>query len=700
MESNVKKLAVIALVAVSFAACSKPDAGALLAKGNDYFDKKMVAEAIVQYKMAIQADPKRGDVRSKLSDAYLLQRDGRGALREAVNAADLLPNDAAAQVKAGNYLLMARAFEDAQSRADKALAIDPKSADALVLKGNAMAGLKDLDNALGEYQEALALNPTGDQIYANIGAIQASKGQTAEAEATFRKAVEVAPKSVNARMALASFLWASKRAPEAEVALKEALALEPANLVANRALGTFYMASGRGAEAEPYFKAIAAAANTDEAQLALADYYLAIKRVGDAKAILTPLSQKKESSGPASLRLAAIEVGNNNRPVASTIVRGILDKEPKYAPARVFELRLFLMDNKLDDAMTAATALIKDEPNSTSAAEASFIIGGIEASRDRLDEAGKAYEDALRIAPQSLPVVMSLAQLQLRMGNGDKAEAYARQVLAAQPGNPAARAIIVRSYLMRGDVTKGAAELASLQKEYPNALPVQNLVAAQNLAAGRYDAARAAYAKVAAAAPNDLEALQGLVIIDLQAGPEEGRRRSGGGGAQAPAAQRGLVRAGRASACLRRRPAADRGVAEAGDREGAGAPGRLQPARPVVRESEAAAGREGPIPGARQAQPAVGGGQYHAGHADRGAGGQDGGRSAVSEDPGRRSRRRRRRQQPGVDLRRVQPEPGPGPAARADRPEELAGRAARQRHPRVDLLPQGHVCPGRACAGG
>ncbi len=117
-------------------------------------------------------------------------------------------------------------------------------------------------------------------------------------------------------------------------------------------------------------------------------------------------------------------------------MRGVLDKTPKYTPARVFELRLLVMENKLDEAMTAATALIKDEPNSGAAAEANFVIGGIEASRDRTDEAAKAYEEALRIQPQSIPILLSLAQQSLRVGNADKAETYARQVLAVQSGQP------------------------------------------------------------------------------------------------------------------------------------------------------------------------------------------------------------------------------------------------------------------------
>lgn len=506
-------VAVLTLALVS--GCSKPNADELFAKGNDYAAKGLTAEAIVQYRLAVQADPKRGDIRQKLADAYLKSRNGTLALRESVLAADLLPNDVAAQVRAGQLLLLSGAFEDAKGRADKALAVDPGSVDALVLKANALAQLKDLDAAILEYQEALALDPGADAVYASIGAIQLARGQTQEAEATFRKAVDVAPRSVPARLALASFLWASSRVQDAESALKDALKLEPANLGANRAIGAFYMAIGRGADAEPYFKTIAAAASSGADQLALADYYLVQRRPEDAKAILAALSKQADFFEPATLRLAAIEAIQNNRPRASALVRTVLDKTPKYAPARVFEMRLLFADRKLDEATAAATALIKDEGNSAAASDAYFVIGGIEAWRDRTDEAMTAYEQALRIQPRSLTTALALAQLNLRLGSPDKAAMFARQVLAVQPKNPSARAFVVRADLMRNDLASAAAGLVSLEKDYPNTVPVLNLVAARDLKAGKVAAARATYARVAEMAPDNLEALEGLVIVDV-----------------------------------------------------------------------------------------------------------------------------------------------------------------------------------------
>lgn len=519
--SNKRTLVAALVLGTIVGGCAKPDVDTLLTRGNDFLAKDEVPKAIVQYRLAVQTDPKRGDAFLKLGEAYLKMHDGPNALKNAVFAADLLPQDFTAQMSAGGLLLLAGMFEDAKGRADRALTINPRSVDALILAGNALASLRDLDAAVTQYQEALALDPKGAQAYTNIGAIQYSRGQVAEAEATFRQAVTAAPDSMQARLALASFFWASKRFPEAESALKDALGLDPNDLGPNRALGAFYMATGRRELAEPYFKKVAETTRTDEARIALADYYMALGRLPDAQAILEPINEKNDFSGPAPVRLAAIAVQGGDRPKAASIIQRVLDKNPGYLPARVFRLRLLLADGAFDEALVEAAALATQEGSSPAAAEANLIIGAIENSRDRTAQAIHAFEEVLRIEPQNLAAALTLAQVQLRVGNSDRAETYAIQVLTAQPRNPIARAIVVRARLLRNDVRQAEAELASLEKEFPNAVPVLNLLAARDLAAGRMDRARATYLRASAAEPDNLEALEGLVIIDLATGKKK-----------------------------------------------------------------------------------------------------------------------------------------------------------------------------------
>jgi tetratricopeptide (TPR) repeat protein len=499
-------------------ACSKPDVDAHFKRANNYAEQSRLSEAIIEYRLALQAAPSRGDIRLNLADAYFRNHDAANALKESVRAADLLPGDATAQLKAGNMLLLAHSFEDAKARANKILALDRNSADGQILLGNALAGLKDMDGAVAEYQEAIALNPSADNAYLSIGAIQLARGNRTEAETSFRKATEVAPKSVPALMALANFLWASGRVAEGEQTLKDALALEPANLKANRALGIFYVASNRAAEAEPYFKVIAKTANTTAATLSLSDYYVLTKRLGDAKTVLNELAKQKDAYAAATTRLAAVDVVERNRSVALTKLGDVLGKYPKDAPAHLLRARVLMMDGKRDEAMADANAIVTDDPNSSQVSDAFLIIGNIQASLDRTDDAIKAYEEVLRRTPKPIAANLALGSLYLKRGSLDKAATYDEQARAIDPNNPQARTLQVRILLAQRNMARAKEELASLRKAFPSSPSVLALVGAQQLAERQFDAARASYMKAAELAPNDLEALAGLVTVDLLRG--------------------------------------------------------------------------------------------------------------------------------------------------------------------------------------
>lgn len=509
----------LSLLALAMTAgCSHPSADDLARKGRSYAEQSRWPDAILEYRLAIQTDPKRGDIRRQLATALMQAHDTANAMREYVRAADLLPNDPIAQLEAGNSLLVSGAFEDAKSRANRVLALNPKSADAQILLGNAEAGLKDFDGAITDYQEALALNPSQDSAYVNIGTIQMARGRRDEAEASFRKAVDVAPKSVAARLSLASFLWSTGRAPHAEAVLKDALVLEPANLTANRALGVFYLASNRPAEAEPYFKTIAEKANTVAATLGLSDYYISTKRYDDARRILNELAKKPDGYVSATTRLAAIDGVEGQRAQGLSRLKDVLHKYPKDSSARLVNARLLLLDGRRDEALADATLLITNDPNAAAASEAYLLIGRIQISLDRHDAAVKAYEEVLKRQVRPIAADLALAALYLDGRTLDKASTYVQQAETIDPRNGIARSLNVRILLARGDRARADTELASLRTDFPNSPTVLNLVGASAIGSRQLDAARAAFAKAWQLAPTDLEALAGLVSLDVAAG--------------------------------------------------------------------------------------------------------------------------------------------------------------------------------------
>src|SRR3954471_21958280 len=90
----------LALGSLNGAGCSKASPTDHVQQGDVHMAGRRYAEAIIQFRVALQEDPKLGDARLKLADAYLAANDPRNAGREYVRAADLLPNNVEAQLKA------------------------------------------------------------------------------------------------------------------------------------------------------------------------------------------------------------------------------------------------------------------------------------------------------------------------------------------------------------------------------------------------------------------------------------------------------------------------------------------------------------------------------------------------------------------------------------------------------------------------
>src|SRR5688500_14692590 len=128
------RLATIVCVLFLSAACSSdPEQQKLeyVASGDAYVAQKQYAEAILQYRNAVALDASFGEARFKLAQTYEINGDLPAALREYVRAADLMPENAEAQLRAGKMLIAAGQFADARTRAEAIVAKDPKNVNAL-----------------------------------------------------------------------------------------------------------------------------------------------------------------------------------------------------------------------------------------------------------------------------------------------------------------------------------------------------------------------------------------------------------------------------------------------------------------------------------------------------------------------------------------------------------------------------------------
>src|SRR5688572_19074429 len=241
---SIRKLVSAIGLLLSLSACrSDPQATARehFEKGEQQQAQNKINEAIIEYRRAIQADPRLGPARLRLGDAYIKSGDAPNALREYVRAAELLPEDHDVQIKAGKLMLAGGHFTDARGLGERLLARSPKNVEAQVLIANSLAGLQDWESAVDAFEKAAQIDPNRAATYSEIGAVQVARGDLVAAEAAFRKAVEIDPKSQIALISLANFVWSRGDADQGEQLMKRALELEPKNLVVNRSLAMFYL---------------------------------------------------------------------------------------------------------------------------------------------------------------------------------------------------------------------------------------------------------------------------------------------------------------------------------------------------------------------------------------------------------------------------------------------------------------------------
>jgi tetratricopeptide (TPR) repeat protein len=480
--------------------------------GDKALAEKNYQRAVAEYRLDVRANPKSADLRRKLAMALEQAGNGRAATTEFVRVADLLPNDANAQLDAAVRLLLTNQFEDARTRAENVLKVDPKNLQAHIVRGNAMAELGDVAQAVSSMQTLLKTGSATAESLVTLGGLELRQGQSQAAEAAFKQAVVVGATNPNAHIALANYYRAVGRFADAEPELKKALELDPKNIIANRLLAVIYLSSGRAPAAEGPLKAIVEHNNTPESRLGLADYYVSQERDNDALAILNQLVKEKQG-GPAPLaRIAGIDYKQGRVAAAHKSVADQLSKDPENAQLLVLQGGWLAQENKTDDAYRAAVAAVRADNDS---APAHALLGAMHDRKGNVVEAIGEYQQVVRIVPRDPAANMELAKLHLRSGQPQQAIGFAEQALREQPLNGGARSLLASALLADGQLSRAEAEANLIAKGAPSRPEGHILMGEVLYRRNQPAAARQSFEKALQLDPTSMRASSGLALIEV-----------------------------------------------------------------------------------------------------------------------------------------------------------------------------------------
>ena len=171
-------------------------------------------------------------------------------------------------------------------------------------------------------------------------------------------------------------------------------------------------------------------------------------------------------------------------------------------------------EGKYDDAINRLQSAIAANANST---EAQFALGRAYAAKNDREQAIKAFNETLRLNPRAVSAQLELSRLELAGGRVDTSVQLAEQALKNAPGNADARLALVRSLTARRDVRRAESELQALTKQYPNSTAVQTQAGIVAAMKGDTSGASRLLTRALELDQNNLEALSGLISLDLAA---------------------------------------------------------------------------------------------------------------------------------------------------------------------------------------
>jgi hypothetical protein len=148
-------------------------------------------------------------------------------IERTAKVAEVLPQDAEAQLNYGKALHQAGRVEEAISRYEFAISKKPSLAEAEFYLGLAWSDLGDLDQSLQHYERSLQLDPKNAKCESNLAGVLVSKGLRAEARRRYEHSLSVKPDLQIAHKELADILCGDGEFDSAIAHYEEALRIQP-----------------------------------------------------------------------------------------------------------------------------------------------------------------------------------------------------------------------------------------------------------------------------------------------------------------------------------------------------------------------------------------------------------------------------------------------------------------------------------------
>jgi tetratricopeptide (TPR) repeat protein len=253
-----------------------------LADGVKALDAKQYDAAVDSFTKAVAADPKDYAARFQLALAYSLLDKDAEAIAQYRAALELKPGLYEAELNLGISLLRVKDANGALPHLKDAAAQKPSQAQPAFYLARALLDTKQWKEAESVFAAALSLDGGSAASELGLGEALAYQGRRTEAEPHLRKAASLDPTYRDSLLQLASLYEEAHQAPEAIALYREF----PENPGAVERIGKLLLDTGHADQAVPALEAVVAKSPTAANRVALAQAYVKTKQLEKAGPLL------------------------------------------------------------------------------------------------------------------------------------------------------------------------------------------------------------------------------------------------------------------------------------------------------------------------------------------------------------------------------------------------------------------------------
>ena len=357
----------------------------------------------------------------------------------------------------GTLLVRKGDFAGAEAEFQKALALNPKSSEAHQGLGHVHLARKDLKRAEQEYQAAADLAPLRSAVRLRLAATKMLAGDPDGGRRVLEDLARKAPDYIPALSRLAEISFAKKEYDECDSLIRRVLALDPINLEAAMLSARVKLAKGQTDKAVAELeRVVQTRPKSAQAQYQLALARLLNKDAGKAMTTLRQVLTLEPEFFDAALLLAELHLNRGEYASAVGLLTPLAKQKAAGERAQMLLARASLEQGKWDDALNRYRQL--REAGSKNPV-VPYDIGLILRYQKKAPEARAAFEQALELAPDYLPAIDQLVELDIADKKLEAATRRAETLVAGYPTNAEPVLLLAKVHAAAGNVNQTEADL-------------------------------------------------------------------------------------------------------------------------------------------------------------------------------------------------------------------------------------------------